>query len=105
MSEDIRYLIVRDANGRVQFAGRGVVEYPDADEPEVRQDKVDAVKAQIAAGNYVTLGKLEMAADGLAAEISGKPPKPANLLSLVEACAPHKKGVDGRCLRCGIVVL
>ena len=105
MPEDIRYLIVRDAFGRAVFAGRGIVEYPEADEPEVRQAKVDAVRELLAAGKYVTVGKLEMTADRITKTLGTPPKKPTNLLGLVETCAPHKKGVDGRCLRCGIVLL
>lgn len=96
MSE-VRYLIVRDAAGKTVFAGRGVVEFPDDDEAKVRQDRVDAVREQIADGTCVTVGKLEMTADRVVDEINRPQASPHCI-----GGKAHKLGVDGLCLGCGI---
>ena len=38
--------------------------------PDIRQDLVDRVKAEIAAGNYVTDDKIEVAVDGLLEDLA-----------------------------------
>lgn len=101
---EIRYLIVRDAAGRVHYAGRGVVEYPDADEPAVREDLVAKAKAAIDAGTCITVGKLEMAADRIVDQFTESNPKRLPNAPCPSG-RPHKPGVDGRCLLCSIQLL